>query len=112
MTAVAALTDNTEAQQTFQCRHEQGLCLPVDDLDVASVMETDGSDFYTVLISSDFDDADIDPTQSSSDFDSFVLFQSFNYPPDTFTVAGVTFTAQAGATTWVKLCFRAAARKR
>ena len=108
MTAVAALTDNTEAQQLFNAGMNKVYVLPVDDLDVASVMETDGSDFYTVLISSDFDDADIDPTQAQATLTVSSYSNLLTTTPDTFTVAGVTFTAQAGAATLGDATFRAA----
>lgn len=108
MTAVAALTDNTEAQQLFNAGLNKVYVLPVDDLDVASVMETDGSDFYTVLISSDFDDADIDPTQAQATLTVSSYSNLLTTTPDTFTVAGVTFTAQSGAATLGDATFRAA----
>lgn len=107
MTAVAALTDNTEAQQLFNAGMNKVYVLPVDDLDVASVMETDGSDFYTVLISSDFDDADIDPTQAQATLTVSSYSNLLTTTPDTFTVAGVTFTAQSGAATLGEATFRA-----
>lgn len=108
MTAVAALTDNTEAQQLFNAGLNKVYVLPVDDLDVASVMETDGSDFYTVLISSDFDDADIDQTQAQATLTVSSYSNLLTTTPDTFTVAGVTFTAQSGAATLGDATFRAA----
>ena len=108
MTAVAALTDNTEAQQLFNAGLNKVYVLPVDDLDVASVMETDGSDFYTLLISSDFDDADIDPTQAQATLTVSSYSNLLTTTPDTFTVAGVTFTAQSGAATLGDATFRAA----
>lgn len=108
MTAVAALTDNTEAQQLFNAGLNKVYVLPVDDLDVASVMETDGSDFYTLLISSDFDDADIDPTQAQATLTVSSYSNLLTTTPDTFTVAGVTFTAQSGAATLGDAKFTAA----
>lgn len=65
MSAVAALTDNTEAQQLFNAGMTRVYILPADDLDLSEVMETYGTDFFTVLISSDFDKDDVNETQAA-----------------------------------------------
>lgn len=57
--AVAALTDNAEVAQLFAAGMTKVLILPMDDLDLADALEGHESDFYTLLISSDFDDDDI-----------------------------------------------------
>ncbi len=108
MTAVAALTDNTEAQQLFNAGMNKVYVLPVNDLDVASVMETDGSDFYTVLISSDFDDADIAETKASGTVTISSYANLLATTPDTIQVGATTFTAQAGAATPGAATFQAA----
>jgi len=54
MAAVAALTDNAEAQQLFSAGMNKVFILPMDDLDLAAALEGHESDFFTLLISSDF----------------------------------------------------------
>src|SRR4051812_19090235 len=60
MAEVAARTDNTNAQQLFNAGMSKVYVLLSDDLDVADYL-ADGaaSDFYTVLVSDDFGDADM-----------------------------------------------------
>src|SRR5688500_17876440 len=57
--AVAALTDNTESTQLFNAGMSKVYVLPTDDLDVADALVGHESEFFTVLISSDFVDADL-----------------------------------------------------
>lgn len=58
-TAVADLTLNTETEQLFSAGLSRIYVLPMDDLDLATALEGHESDFFTVLISSDFSDAEI-----------------------------------------------------
>ena len=67
MVQVAALTDNTEAQQLFNAGMSRVYVMPADDLDLADALVDYGSDFFTVLISSDFVDADV----TAADFGTF-----------------------------------------
>ena len=67
MVGVAALTDNTEAQQLFDAGMSRVYVMPADDLDLADALVDYGSDFFTVLISSDFVDADV----TAADFGTF-----------------------------------------
>lgn len=60
MTQVAALTDNTEAQQLFNAGMSRVYVVAVDDLDLATILEGHETDFYTILISSDYNDTEID----------------------------------------------------
>lgn len=59
MSAVAALTDNTDAQKLFDAGMSRVYILPMEDLDLAEALEGHESDFFTLLISSDFSDAEI-----------------------------------------------------
>lgn len=59
MSQVSALTDNVEAQQLFNGGMSRVYILPTEDLDLASVL-ADNNNFFTVLISGDFDKDDID----------------------------------------------------
>jgi hypothetical protein len=106
--AVALLTNNTEAAQLFNAGMNKVYVLPVDDLDVADAMETYGSDFYTVLISSDFDDADIAQTKATGTFTVTSYANLVSGTDDTITIDGVVFTAQAGAAVLGEATFQAA----
>lgn len=54
-----------EVAQLFSAGLSRVFVLPMDDLDLASALEGHESDFFTILISSDFADADIFPTAAS-----------------------------------------------
>lgn len=56
---VAALTNNTEVEQLFNAGMSKVFVLPANDLDLAAYLEDKDTDFYTLLISGDFTDADI-----------------------------------------------------
>jgi hypothetical protein len=57
--AIAALTDNVEGQQLLSAGMSKVFVLPMDDLDLSDALEGHENDFYTVIISSDFVDAEI-----------------------------------------------------
>lgn len=65
MTQVAARTDNTNAQQLFNAGLSTVFILLASDLNLAAAMETYKGEFYTLLISDDFADADVTPAQAS-----------------------------------------------
>lgn len=61
MSGVTALTDNTEAQQLFAAGMNRVFVVAVDALTgLGTLLEGKESDFYTILISSDFSDAEMD----------------------------------------------------
>ena len=60
MSAVAAFTDNTEAQQLFNAGMSRVYVVAKDDLDLATILEGHETDFYTILISSDYNDTEVD----------------------------------------------------
>lgn len=105
---IAALTNNVDALQLLAAGMSRVWILPVDDLDLADALEAVASEFYTVLISSDFDDADIAPTQAQGVFTVSSYANLVSGTADTVTIAGVTFTAQSGAATLGDATFRAA----
>lgn len=107
MTAVAALTNNIEAQQLFNAGMNRVYVLPVNDLDVAAVMAAEGSDFYTVLVSSDFADAAIDPSAATGTITITSYANLISGTADVITINGTAFTAQAGAATLGTGTFRA-----
>ena len=58
-TAAAALTDNKDIEQLFAAGMNSVYILPMDDLDLADALAAATERFKTVLISSDFSEADI-----------------------------------------------------
>lgn len=108
MTAVAARTDNVEAQQLFNAGMSRVFVLLANDLDLADFLDGHESDFYTLLISSDFSDADIAPTAASGTVTISSYANLLTTSADTIAVAGVTFTAQSGAATLGTATFQAA----
>jgi hypothetical protein len=65
MAAVAARTDNTEAQQLFDAGMTKVMILLADDLDLAAYMTTHANKFFSLLICSQFDEDDVETTQAS-----------------------------------------------
>lgn len=108
MSAVAALTDNTEAQQLFNAGMTRVYICPADDLDLSEVMDVYGTDFFTVLISSDFDKDDVEANQAQGVFTVSSYANLVSGTPDVVTIAGVAFTAQSSAVTLGDATFRAA----
>lgn len=64
---VAAITDNVEAVQLFNAGMNRIYVLPVATLDLEAILATHGSNFFTLLISSDFTDANIAGVKASND---------------------------------------------
>lgn len=100
MAQVAALTDNTEAQQLFDAGMSKVYILPMDDLDLTAALAAYGSDFFTVLISSDFDKDDVEASQAALTVNGDLTFTSVATGVDandiTITLAD---TATAGSET-------------
>lgn len=65
MAQVAAHTDNEDAQHLFDAGMSKVSVLLANDLDLAEALALVDGDFFTVLISSDFDDEDVDVVQAS-----------------------------------------------
>lgn len=105
-TAVAALTNNTECQQLFNAGMSRVYVLPMDDLDLSDAMDT-YKNFFTVLISSDFDKDDINATKATGIITVTNYTNLLTTTPDTVTVDGTVFTAQAGAVVAGDATFRA-----
>jgi hypothetical protein len=108
MSAVSALTDNTEAQQLFNAGMSRVYVLLADDLDLADFLEGHESDFFTLLISSDFADADVDIVKAYGTVTITSYANLLTTTADVITVAGVAFTAQSGAATLGSATFQAA----
>jgi hypothetical protein len=108
MTAVAARTDNAEAQQLFDAGMSKVFVLLASDLYLSTFLEGHESDFFTLLISSDFSDADITPTAASGTVTISSYANLVSGTHDVVTVCGQAFTAQAGAATLGTATFQAA----
>lgn len=106
---IAAITDNTEAQQLFAGGLSRVFIMPVNDLYLTDFLEAAEGEFFTLLISSDFDKDDIESTAATgtvtiSSYANLIEGSEF----DTIKVGDVTFVAQAGAATLGTATFRAA----
>lgn len=107
MAAVAARTDNTNAQQLFNAGMTKVYVLLANDLDLVTPLST-ANQFFTLLISDDFDKDDIEETQATGTVTISNYANLLTTAADVITVAGVAFAAQAGAVTLGTATFRAA----
>lgn len=103
---VAARTDNENALQMFAAGMTRVYLLLADSLDdIDGYLTPNTGNFYTLLISDDFEPSGV-AASGTIGIDTFAnLLVS---TPDTIEVAGVTFTAQAGAATPGDATFQAA----
>lgn len=62
---IAALTDNQDVQRLLTAGMTRVFVLPTNDLHIGALLEGRENDFFTILISSDFEDADIEATEAS-----------------------------------------------
>ncbi len=100
MTAVAVRTDNTNAQQLFNAGMSKVYILLADDLYLEEFLaEGAASDFYTLLISDDFDKDDMIDAQADGNVTITSYANLVSGTDDVVTVAGIAFTAQTGAVT-------------
>lgn len=93
-------TNNSESEQLFNAGMNRVHILLANDLDLADALETYKNEFYTLLISSDFSDADIIDTPAVAATGTIEITDFSNLladTPDEIEVAGVTFTAQSSA---------------
>lgn len=104
---IAAKTANLEAQQALNAGLSGVYILPMHDLNLSEALEDMDTTFYTVVISSDFDDENTDnPATGTVTITSYAnLVDTGN---DEITVGGVTFVAQSGAATLGTATFQAA----
>jgi hypothetical protein len=107
MAAVAVRTDNTNALQLFNAGMLKVYILLANDLDLVTPLLT-SSNFFTLLISDDFNAGDVEDTNATGTVTISSYANLLITTPDTITVAGVTFTAQAGAATLGTATFQAA----
>lgn len=107
---IAAITDNTEAQQLLNAGMSRVYIMPVADLYLADFLAAApaANKFFTLLISSDFDAADIVATAASGNITITSYANLVSATDDVVTINGVAFTAQAGAATLGTATFQAA----
>ena len=108
MSQVSARTDNTEAQQLFNAGMNRVFVLLANNLKLDTYLEGHESDFFTLLISSDFVDADVDMAAADGTVTITSYANLVSGTDDTITIEGVAFTAQAGAATLGEATFQAA----
>jgi hypothetical protein len=89
---VAALTDNTEAAQLFIGGMNRVYVLTADDLDIAAFLEGHESDFFTLLISSDFSQSDIENLVDTAEVKSSAKIQDILYESKLDGTAGDDIT--------------------
>lgn len=97
-----------EIQQLFNAGMNRVYVLPMNDLDLADALADQETPFYTILVSTDFDDADIEMAQATGNITITSYANLVSGADDVVTVAGVAFTAQTGAVTPGDATFRAA----
>jgi hypothetical protein len=102
MSAVSTRTDNTEAQQLFDAGMNKVFVLLADDLYLAEFLEGHESDFYTILISSDFDKDDINATAATLTINGDLTFTAVDTgsPGNSITIT-LADTVTAGSETVV-----------
>lgn len=98
---IAAVTDNIEARELLDAGLSRVYVLPVANLDLAAFLAAEPAlnKFFTLLISSDFDDSDITVTQADGTITVTSYANLVSGTGDSVTIEGVTLTAQAGAVT-------------
>lgn len=89
MTEVGARTDNVESQQLFNAGMSKVYILLADDLLLDDFLSGgDGSDFFTLLISSDFNDSDVGEGVSTPAVKASRKIQDITYEAKTAGTAG------------------------
>jgi hypothetical protein len=108
MSAVGDVTDNEDAQELFDAGMSRVYILQADDLELDAFLEGHESDFFTLLISSDFADADVTLAQASGIVTISSYANLVSGTDDVITVGATAFTAQAGAAVEGEATFQAA----
>lgn len=107
MAAVAARTDNDNAQQLFDAGLTQVYVLLAEDLDMVDPLSTENR-FFTLLISDDFDKDDMTVAQAQGTVTVTSYANLVSGTDDSVTIEGTVFTAQTGAVTEGDATFQAA----
>ncbi len=88
LAAAEALTDNEDIAELFAAGMSKVYVLPMDDLDLADALEGFDSDFFTILISSDFTSADIEHTDAAGGVKASKKIGDITFTAVTAGVAG------------------------
>jgi hypothetical protein len=99
MAQVAVRTDNVEAQQLFNAGMNRVYVLLSAELDFSSYLVDGSEDFYTLLISGDYDDADVTATKATGSITITSYANLVNAGNDTIEIAGTVFTAKSSPST-------------
>jgi len=105
---VAARTDNLDATQLFNAGMSKVFILLANDLYLEDYLDGQDTEFYTVLISSDYAAAAVTPTKATGGFTITNYANLVSGTDDSITIDGVVFTAQAGAAVLGETTFQAA----
>lgn len=97
-----------EIAQLFSAGLSKVYVLPMDDLDLEDALDGVDSDFFTILISSDFDKANIAQAAAYGTVTITSYANLVSGTDDAITIEGVTLTAQTGAVVAGENTFRAA----
>lgn len=90
--AVAARTDNLNAVQLFAAGMSKVIILLADDLDVGAFLDENPGEFYTLLVSDDFDDADLGEVVSIAGVKASLKIEDILYTAKNEGVAGNAIT--------------------
>ncbi len=104
---VAALTDNADVVQLFSAGLQSVFVLPLDSLDdLADAIDGHESDWFTILISSDFDDSDIAAINDVAAVKASKKIQDILYTAKVGGTAGnsITIKYTDGATAGAETC--------
>lgn len=105
---VAVRTDNVDATQLFNAGMSKVFILLANDLYLETFLDGQDTEFYTVLVSSDFAAAAITPTKATGTFTVTSYANLVSGTDDSVTIDGVVFTAQTGAAVLGEATFQAA----
>lgn len=89
---VTARTDNTNYSQFFNAGMSKIYILLADDLDLETPLNANPNLFFTLVISDDFDDEEIDDGLTSAAVAASVKIQDITYTADTAGTAGNSIT--------------------
>lgn len=107
---IAAVTDNVEGREFLDAGLSRIYIMPVDDLYLTEFLAAAPAinKFFTLVISSDFDDSDVEQTVADGSITITSYANLLDDVADEITVGTVTFVAQAGAATPGAATFQAA----
>ena len=107
---IEAVTDNDDAKQMLSAGMGRVYVMPVDDLYLSDFLIAAPAlnKFFTLLISSDFSEAQITLSQADGSVTITSYANLVSGTDDAVTIAGTAFTAQVGAATLGTATFQAA----